>query len=196
MAERSVREDPFSDELEASTLDAMEDDRDRYDQTKNPLIIWQTLNTWFTLNHHRAVARKAPLPVPEWIASYLCIVARRITDLANGLDYQEAPEPYGALPQTLAPDKARSRVPAALGLVREGWNAFERLSSRRSEEIDALSMEGYRWKTTVEEACNMILEDHETRAQATGVKPEVTDPRSVKRRNAKLKQGKGTQPRG
>jgi hypothetical protein len=209
MAERSASEDPFSYELEASTLDAMEVDRDRYDHTKNPLIIWQALNTWFTLNHHRALARKAPLPMPEWIASYLCVVARRITDLANGLDYQEAPEPYGALPraqesvqraksrvQTLTPDKASNRVPAALGLVRKGWNAFERLSSRRSKEIDALSTEGYRWKTTVEKACNMILDGHVERARATGVKPKVTDPRSVRRRNATLKQGKGFQPRG
>jgi hypothetical protein len=100
MAERSASEDPFSCELEAATLDAMEVDRDRYDHTKNPLIIWQALNTWFTLNHHRALAGRAPLPVPEWIAGYLCVVARRMTDLANGLDYREAPEPYGALPRT------------------------------------------------------------------------------------------------
>jgi hypothetical protein len=153
MAERSTSEDLFSYELEASTLDAVKADRDRYDHTKNPLIIWQALNTWFTLNHHRALAGRAPLPMPEWIASYLCVVARRLTELANGLDYQEAPEPYGVLPRapesvqraksrvrTLTPAKASNRVSAALSLVRKGWNAFERLSSRRSEEIDALSM--------------------------------------------------------
>jgi hypothetical protein len=136
-------------------------------------------------------------------------VARRMTDLANGLDYREAPEPYGALPRTqesvqratsrvrtLTPGKASNRVPAAMRLVRKGWNAFEHLSSRRSQEIDALSMQAYRWENTVEKACNMILDDHGVRAQARGVMPEVTDARSVKRRNARLKQGKGSQPRG
>ena len=215
MAEGNATKDQSRCGLEAFTLDALEVDRVRYDRTKNPLIVWQALNSWFTLNHYRAQAEKAPLPVPEWIVGYLNLVARRIADLSKGLDYRETPEPYGTLPrtqesvqraknrvQTLTPNKARDQVPAALGLVRNGWNAFERLSALRGQEIDELSMEGYRWmqnsgvKRTVEQASEMIVDDYEVRGLRKGVKPEVTDSRSVKRRIAKLKHGKGTKPRG
>jgi hypothetical protein len=214
MAERSSADERLRRAIEADTVAAIEGDRVRYERSGNPLIAWMALNSWFLLNQSRAEGNEECTPLPEWLGKYLQIIATRLADLAKRLDYRETPEPYGTLPRTAAsfqqadnrkpkftPNEAKQKVPAALGLVRPGWNAFERLAALRSLEVDELTREVYRdpeivEKTlTAEQADEWILEDYEKRSGKVPGRLNVTDPRSVRRRRTKLK-GERQKPRG
>lgn len=94
MAREDTTREGLGSSIEASIMDALEDDRVRYERTKNPLYARDALNAWFILNRHRTCTESAALPMPEWIAARLDVVASRTTDLARGLDFGEAPAHY------------------------------------------------------------------------------------------------------
>lgn len=76
------------------------------------------------------------LPLPHWVMAYLYEVAVRLSGMTAGLDWRERPEMTGNFDadldaevawrrnHTLPPQAAKELIPATLGLVRDGWNAF------------------------------------------------------------------------
>lgn len=118
--------------------------------TKNPLLAWQVLREAYLASGPTRGAlsgfafRGMPtpgaeplhLPLPHWVMAYLYEVAVRLSGMTAGLDWRERPEKTGDFYEdvdaevawrrnpTLLPQAAKERIPAALGLVRDGWNAF------------------------------------------------------------------------
>lgn len=200
--------DPF-ESMMTLTLEAIENERVRYERTKNSLLVWIALHRWFVLNRRLAQAQRASFPMPEWILCWLDIAATRMSDLADGRTYRQAPVPYGELPRTqkslqlakrrkhiLTPDEARDQALHALGIIRVGWNAFARYNALCSQEIDQISVDLYRETHTAAHAHEMVLDDHEATAKRKGVDNKVTDARSVSRRIAKVRLAAARKPRG
>ena len=77
-------------------------------ETSNPLHAWEAIA--------RCLNADPPAPVPGWCLPYLAEIARNITDL----QWQVA---RGQMPY----NKASKQVGAALGVVRQGANAFARV---------------------------------------------------------------------
>lgn len=170
------------------------------DRTGNPLYTWKALDEWFVLNEARTSADLPQLEVPQWCLDYLAIQARRLRDLAEGLDYRITPEPFGELPRnwesverarrrkrTLSPLQATKQVLQALGFRRNGWNAFERARKLEQQDEDALSIEGF---TTIaemseDESIHALLDDYMEKAASSGRdNAEITDSRSIRKRLA------------
>ena len=194
---------------EQETREAIEENRVRYEATSNPLYAWNALAALFALNRVRRRAGQDAVPLPHWCEEYLGIVARRLADLAEGLDFREAPEPFGRLPRTaealqrthrrkrtVRPDRAREQVPSALGLAKKGWNAFERVQALREKEVDELGVELFR---TVGgkgegEAVEMLLDEHGERAERQGAEPDISDARSARKRISEARRARRPKP--
>jgi hypothetical protein len=143
--------------IEDATLDAIDGDRARFENTGNPLFAWQALASWIDVNRSRASDQVAPLPIPDWIAGYLRHTSTRILGLANGRDFDgpdgltrnparagnRVGQPRRDVPR-VTPGEAMRRVPAALGLIHKRWNAFKHLRELNSQEIDEMSVELYK----------------------------------------------------
>jgi hypothetical protein len=102
----------------------------------------------------RELQSTPPYPLPPWVMIYLGRVGYEITCLAELRDPRDRPEYEGGRMSDaereewrrwragyLTFDQAMTRVPAALGLVRPGTNAFRALASERyaqriAEEYD------------------------------------------------------------
>ncbi len=104
--------------------------------TQNPIWVWRCIARQHSLSEHvRACfpGLEAAVAIPPWCGDYLVEVAYRIEVMAGGRDFatpgamQERLNSCTSdeLPSTDAP----SRLPAALGLVRPGWNAFREYQS-------------------------------------------------------------------
>lgn len=143
--------------IEADTLDAMDGDRVRFENTSNPLFARQALTSWIGLNWGHASAEVVPLPMPDWVAGYLRRVAGRILGLANGRDFDgtvgltRKPAPAGSDDRQPRPGKPRitpgqavKRLPTALGLIDKRWSAFRHLRELNSQEIDEMSVHRYK----------------------------------------------------
>jgi hypothetical protein len=194
---------------EQETREAIEENRVRYEATRNPLYAWQALAALFALNRLRRRAGQDAMPLPHWCEEYLGIIARRLADLAEGLDFREAPQPFGRLPRTaealqrthrrrrtVPPDRAREQVPAALGLVRKGWNAFERAQALREKELDELGAELFRMVggKGEAEAVEMLLDEHGERAERQGTEPAISGVRSARKRIAEARRARRPKP--
>ena len=158
--------------LEADTLDAIEKDGRMFEASGNPLHAWRALDSWFAFNAWRHDAGLVPLPMPDFCADYFRMLARRLTDTAEGLDWTVAPEPFGFLPSprkawkdqdaekrqqsaaSLRRAKGRERIkdPAraaklaeeALGLRRQGKNAFADYWRAQAVVLADMSVEMFR----------------------------------------------------
>lgn len=143
--------------IEADTLDAMEGDRVRYENTGNSLFAWQAWASWRTLNRKHARERVIPLPMPEWVGNCLDRSAGRLLILANGHNFSGTGATTGKPAQAgggvrqprhreprITPGEAMKRVPAALGLIDKRWNAFRHLRKLNSQEVDEMSVELYK----------------------------------------------------
>jgi hypothetical protein len=185
--------------IEADTLDAIEGDQARFENTGNPLFAWQALQSWLVLNRARAGSDIASIPMPDWLAGYLLPTSIRMVGLANGRDFAEKspltrkPEPApsqdrqrrGRAPR-LTPTEAVRRVPHALGLVRERWNAFRHMRQLNAQETDEISVALYKAaapRAGDGKAFEMLSED-------TG----VADERELRRRIAKARKARGVKP--
>lgn len=126
-----------------------------FDATKNPLLAWHVLRQAYLASGptHGALsgfafrgmptpgAEPLHLPLPHWVMTYLYEVAVRLSEMTAGLDWRKRPEQTGDFDAdldalrawhrncTLPPKKAKELTPAALGLVRGGWNAFHASAS-------------------------------------------------------------------
>jgi hypothetical protein len=171
-AAREEEREKWRRALEADTLDAIEEDGRMFEASGNPLHAWRALDSWFALNAWRRGAGLAPLPMPDFCADHFRVLARRLTDTAEGLDWTVAPEPFGFLPSprkawkdqdagerqqsaaSLRRAKERERIkdPAraaklaeeALGLRRQGKNAFADYWRAQADAIAAMSVEMFR----------------------------------------------------
>ncbi len=200
----------FRKAMEATTLENMDELHALADGTGNPLYTWKALSMWFDMNEKRARAGSDWLAMPDWCLSYLAIVSRRLHDLTEGKDYMETPTPYGKLPSTwdsvkrahrrkavFSPAEARKRALHALGLKRNGWDAFERARKLDEQEedafiVDALCFNGLSKKAAIE----AVLDLHGSRAEEPGSKHRVTtEARSVHKRIAAVHRARMPKPR-
>ncbi len=199
MAEMDEAPERARQAIEADTLDAIDGDRVRFENTGNPLFAWQALVSWRSLNRNRTRAQVAPLPMPGWVEDYLDRAGPRIMRLAHGHDFERAVtvtrgstqvgargrEPRRGEPR-ITPAEAMKRVPAALGLIDKRWNAFRHLCDLNSQEIDEISVELYKGtdpRVTDTRAFAMLREDK-----------GVGDERDVRRRIAKARAARGVRP--
>ena len=116
MAEMDEASERARQAIESDTLDAMDGDRVRFENTGDPLFAWQALVTWRSLNRNRARTQVAPLPMPGWVEDYLDCAAPRIMRLAHGHDFEGRP-PLREHPHRSV-RRAESRIVATLGLPR------------------------------------------------------------------------------
>lgn len=197
--------------LEADSLDYIEGCRLRAENEENTLYVWRALQQWFAINTKRQHAGIEPMPMPSWCMSWLAIFATRLTDLSHGLDFREAPVPYGDLQwknvdeHRAAVERARNRpedfkptardVSEAFGLTRQGKNAFA--DARRLTEcaLDDLAYRVFQQAgggvgVTNEAAIEMIAGDH---AEAKTPTRLASGDRGIRKRIAKAR--KATQPR-
>ena len=185
--------------LEEATLEAIDGDRARFENTRNPLFAWQALASWIDVNRSRASDGVAPLSIPGWVASYLRHTSARILNLANGRDFDgraglgrnRPPEGNGVeqprrdAPR-VTPGEAIKEVPAALGLVHKRWNAFKHKRALDSQEFDEMSVDLYKetdTRVSDRRAFEMLRENK-----------GMVQVRYLRRRIAKAREARGVEP--
>lgn len=148
---------------EESVLETIEAYRVLWENTRNPLFVWNAISLCFVISARsvrEATGRLPELPLreaypfPDWCMAYLSIVSSRISALADGKDYRIAPTPYGDAaggaeaanrwldaPSHVTPTKATELSLWALGLRRDGSTAFEDFTSLWHKQLDMLSFE-------------------------------------------------------
>jgi hypothetical protein len=91
-----------------------------YEETKNPLYVWQAMNECF----------HAEEPLPDWCLDYLKDAAQNLYSLSCGVDFRT-----GKTAEKISPDEAVKLVTNALSISRQGKkNAF---ASLRVDAADA-----------------------------------------------------------
>jgi hypothetical protein len=208
---RSLTDDENRD-LAYLTRQRMDDLQVLHKNTGNPVYAWQAVNLVRVLNREHKRLREPRMDLPDWVVSYLSITARRICDLADGLDYREAPEPFGTWPvdpqepwdkvaervcarrKTLSAGDAMKLALSALGLQRQTVNNFAKYQELRQAEMTDLFVEVFSSypsgeSLTKEKAKELFLDNEADRAdrlRESGVTPNrkdlITDERSIHRR--------------
>lgn len=134
-----------------------------WQNTQNPLFVWDAMALCSTIPMRRLWSKKKALPAtpphaesfPDWIMAYLSVFAGRVSALAEGRDYRLAPAPFGDAASgdavafekfldstgTIAADDATNLSLHALGLRRDGGNAFKDYQALRRKQLDMLSFE-------------------------------------------------------
>jgi hypothetical protein len=127
--------------------------------------------------------------LPPWVLEYLASAAAAVCRLGRGQDFK------GNSYQPVTPDEAARLIPAALGFVRPGFNAFanDMNSAKRRQDLFAFMLDRAEG-VTAEKAHDAIAD-----------RRDLADRRSAERRlkNARLEQKhylgavrKVTKPRG
>lgn len=115
-------------------------------RTNNPIWVWRAIGGGAV-----GAGRGSPkFPLPAWCADYLRTVAHRIQALSEGQDWRK---PIHEIPDDpelpvrpvnhsdrIGPDAAMKTVPAALGLRKQGWNAFSADAAAHAREDELLRM--------------------------------------------------------
>ena len=115
-------------------------------RTGNPIWVWRAIG-----GEAVGAGRGAPqFPLPPWCADYLRLVAHRIQALSEGQNWRDpVPEipdnpelPVSGIkhPRQIGPEAAMDSIPAALGLKRQGWNAFSIDAAAQAREDELLRM--------------------------------------------------------
>jgi hypothetical protein len=116
----------------AARLEALARLQHQYDETKNPLYVWEAIACCLLADN--------PLTIPDWCLNYLRKAATNICRLSCGRDFHY-PE------SKLSTDQAFGLVAGALLLSEQGQrNAFARLLKDRDDQVDANSDALYRDK--------------------------------------------------
>lgn len=193
--------------LKEDTLALLELHRRRWENTGNPLYVWLAIGLCFAFGARQTQAATGampkpspgsiPYPLPPWCLLYLGTVAVRVENLTEGKDFRQIPKPFGEadpspaswgaarnLEPTLNPAEAADIVPKALGLVRDGWNAFERLEALNAKEMDQFSNEALRFEGKSASEAMMIL------LQESG----INDERTMRRRLAAARSARKPKP--
>jgi len=102
-------------------------------------------------------------------------------------------------PRSLTTSSAMALLPQALGIVRDGWNAFERAWALTEKEVDEQMVDLFRFVggKGEAEAFERVLDEHQELAEKLGGKPVVTDARSLRKRVAAARKARaGPKPGG
>ena len=195
--ELKLRKQRFLEGNEALALHNMQESLVVAGNTDNPLFLWKALSEYFDANLHRERLGLGRLEIPQQIRTYLAIVSKRLTNLSERLDYRQTPEPFGDLPhvqesleiarrrkRTLDASKATNLALHAIGLRRDGWNAFERAMTLDEQDLDALTQEGYRTIVNMGEgeSFDALLDDHAVSKASQRGDKSIQDARSLRKR--------------
>ena len=115
-------------------------------RTENPIWVWRAIGGGAV----GAGIGSPQFSLPAWCADYLRMAAHRIQALSEGRDWAEPiceipddPElPIRRMkrPRQIGPNAAMDSIPAALGLRKQGWNAFSIDAAAQARETDLLRM--------------------------------------------------------
>lgn len=156
----------------------------KFEQTGNPIYIWHAIRRCCGYNSKQIMKivkdstnnwdkHWQPLPLPEWCVKYLWAVSNEIWDLQydNGKIYDNV----GKMVIDRGPQRSSQRkielLPAALGFVRKGQNAF-------------LSLSRTYWDDEILSDFEIMIEDGMSAAAAEGVIADrygVTEVTTVRR---------------
>ena len=103
---------------------------DRWVTRRNPLYVWRELEFIAILARNSLDDPQATTEVPNWVLRYLIDAAETLGGLHSG--------PPG---DGIDPPRALAAVPRALGLSRQGWNAFSALRADARGENALVNME-------------------------------------------------------
>ena len=187
--------------LNADTLDAIEKDGGMFEASGNPLHAWRALDSWFTLDAWRRDAGLDPLPMPDFCADYFRVLARRLVDTADGLDWTVAPEPFGFLPSprkawkdqdaeerkqsaaSLQRAKERERIKdaaraaklaeEALELWRQGKNVFAGYWRAQDDVLAAMSVEMF------QDAEAKVTRAEDGTWSTVAIEERITEPKAI-----------------
>ena len=190
----------------------------RYRNTKNPVYAWRAINLVRLINRAHRHLSMARMELPDWVLRYLSNVARRICDLASGIDYREAPPPFGewsvdprepwdkvvdrinSREKTLSHGTAMKQVLSALELQRRGKNMFAIVEDLQKAELTESYIEMLMLTVGVsqEEAIAMFIDPDPPdlkRAFIKGAQKSdptffVADERGVKKRLARARKAR------
>ena len=109
------------------------------------------------LNRSRREFGGELMQLPDWCEAYFGPVARRLSDLAEGFDYRDAPRPFGEGPatregfqralargRTVTSGTAETLVAHALGLTQGAWSAFAVALAERAYATEAPEVAAFR----------------------------------------------------
>ncbi len=175
---------------EEDVIGWIENYRTLWENTGNPLYVWKAIGVCFMFGAARVESQTGvrpsppgpePYPFPDWCIRYIGVLSCRIDILTEGKDFRGFPEPFGngaSTPEnwrlaqevkpTIEPIEAAELIGAATGIVRGGWNAFDRLNALASKELDDLAMDSLRadGKSTAE-AMDILLQESGTNDDST-----------------------------
>lgn len=134
----------------------------QYAATRNPLYVWEAVRHCHHPNH--------PQPYPEWVRTYLHATAEDLCALgmlrnpntypvrqpAESEDQHFARYRQWLAEPDLKPRVALSLTARALGLVRDGWNAFQRFHANAGDRSTALDFD-LRHDQTKQQALDKIM---------------------------------------
>ena len=168
------------------------------ENTDNSVFIWKAMSEWVDANNFRRKLGSELLSMPKQILHYLETSSRSIRDLSEGIDFRQAPEPFGYLPRTmesveiahrrlrtLEPPQATKLALHALGFKRVGWNGFERAKELDWKFEDELSYKVFREVGEMGDnaAVELLLEDFSTQKPSRGSgRRKVEDARGLRKR--------------
>lgn len=175
-----------------------------WQNTGNPVYVWGAIGLCYRIPiaRHRDLTGEwmmrppeAPHPFPTWCLEYLHIVAVRIGALADGVDFRNAVQPWGSALSPPSPEKldaslesgeAANLLASALGIRRNGGNAFADYQSLEKKGLDLLSLLHFTEVDgqTRSAALSRIADENEDR-----------DARNVERRIADYKRAHGVTKR-
>lgn len=152
--------------LEEGHLEMIERLRILWSNTSNPVYVWRAINHCSVIGMLRERGRTGqvpqppwtdPYPFPDWCLGYLTTVAARIATLSDGQDYRPYPMPIGDAepspdafreaheqPADMTGKRAADLVVTALGIKRQGTNAFDAAASLQAKELDTLAFDDLR----------------------------------------------------
>ncbi len=164
------------------------------ERTQNPMYAWLALEARF--RSQLGLLQDGPVgqefSIPGWFAEYLVAVTQGLISLSSGLDPRDSPEPFSGdvdLTQSaesrafiaarrLSSSKAIKLVPTALGLQRQGWNAFDSFEATTNKMQDFRAFEAMRAAGVPQKEA----------LHAIGREIVVTDPSRVQSR---IREGRG-----
>lgn len=159
--------DKGTEQDDTSGTDRLAEHVERYHQlarrTQNPMYAWLALQTLLEagVDSSGEWPIQQQMPMPGWIAAYMLSAVQCLTALSAGIDFRKpVPELDAeaiALISSMEPEeylktekfrqqtegahislpKALELVPAALGLTRDGWNAFSSFEATTQKMHDA-----------------------------------------------------------
>ena len=147
-----------SEYLKAIIEDKIEDFRIFFENTKNPIYVWKTMHVigrYFCEGSTEQGRLGLDLTIrpPAWCLDYFISAGSCIDRLSDRDDPRKEMPILG----DLDPRECVDALPAVLGFVRPGWNAFNEITSIRGsywmlEHVDELREEGLSYEKATEQA--------------------------------------------